>query len=179
MARARRKSPSSKARVTASQRTARARRAKIVWGSLLASMTIVGGLLLVLDTNPAPRVDGLTLAPLVASGSSSNSPEAVLRTFQPLDKGNWKSIVIHHSGSLLGSAASKNSPLNNGGAVFEWSPGAGGTWVERGWLGPLPTLEPQTTYFGHALAHHGRLHVVAFLEGEGLVATFQPIPACP
>lgn len=105
MSRARRKSPSKRTRVTASQRAARSRRVKIVWGSLLGSMTLVGGLLLVLENNPAPRVGGLSMAPLVAAGAPSNI-EGVLRTPVPLDHAKWRGIVIHHSGSLLGSPAS-------------------------------------------------------------------------
>ena len=69
MPRAHRKSPPNRTRAMPAQRAARARRAKIVWGSLLASMTMVGGLLLVLDNRPAPRVDGLSMAALVASGA--------------------------------------------------------------------------------------------------------------
>lgn len=105
MARARRTSPASKSRAAAAQRAAKARRARIVWGSLLASMTVVGGFLLVLDNKPAPRVGGLSMAPLVAAGTPSNI-EGVLRTPTPLDKNNWTGIVIHHSGSLFGSPAS-------------------------------------------------------------------------
>ena len=91
--------------MTAAQRAARARRAKIVWGSLLGAMTMVGGPLLLLEGKPAPRVDGLSLAPLAAATGPS-IPEATLQTLRPLDRANWKGIVIHHSGSQLGSPAS-------------------------------------------------------------------------
>lgn len=102
MARARRKATPNRPRATASQRAARARRAKIVWGSLLASMTVVGGLLLVLDKNPAPRADGLSLAPLAAAGST-NSIASIWNTQKPIARNNWSGIVIHHSGSTVGS----------------------------------------------------------------------------
>jgi hypothetical protein len=105
MARARRKSKPNRPRATESQRAARARRAKIVWGSLLASMTMVGGTLLALDNQPAPRVEGLSLAPLAATGLPSNI-ESIFNIGKPLNKANWTSIVIHHSGSIVGSPES-------------------------------------------------------------------------
>ncbi len=104
MARARRKSTPNRSRATPSQRAARARRAKIVWGSLLGSMTMVGGLLLVLDNNPAPRADGLSLAPLVAAGTTY-SIDSIWNTQKAVDRDTWKGIVIHHSGSTVGSSA--------------------------------------------------------------------------
>jgi hypothetical protein len=102
MARARRKSTPNRTRATPSQRAARSRRAKIVWGSLLGSMTIVGGLLLMLDDNPAPRADGLSLAPLAAAGSTS-SIDSIWNTQKTVARDTWKGIVIHHSGSSVGS----------------------------------------------------------------------------
>jgi hypothetical protein len=102
MGRARRKSTPNRTRATSSQRAARARRAKIVWGSLLASMTVVGGLLLALDNQPAPRTDGLSMAPLLAAGAPDDI-EAIFQTWKPLKKGGWQGIVIHHSGAIVGS----------------------------------------------------------------------------
>jgi hypothetical protein len=80
-------------------------RTQIVWGSLLATMTIAGGLLWALDEGPAPRLDGLALRPLVAAAGPS-SIEAVFQTRAPLDRSRWKAIVIHSSGSPVGSPAS-------------------------------------------------------------------------
>lgn len=105
MARARRKSTPNRSRATQSQRNARARRAKIVWGSLLGSMTVVGGLLLMLDNQPAPRVDGLSLAPVLAAGSP-HSIESIFSPQFPLKPENWKGIVIHHSGNSFGTVES-------------------------------------------------------------------------
>src|SRR4051812_13779178 len=48
-----------------------ARRVKLVWVSFLAAMTMVGGVLMALDDRPAPRLDGLSFAPLLASTSGS------------------------------------------------------------------------------------------------------------
>ena len=79
-------------------------RVQVVWLSLLGAMTCVGGLLLALDGNRAPRLDGLALArPIAASGPSGI--DLVFDTRVPLEEGRWDGIVIHHSGSMLGSAA--------------------------------------------------------------------------
>ena len=47
------------------------RRAGIVWASLVAAMTVVGGALLMADQRSAPRNNGLSLPPLLAAGSAS------------------------------------------------------------------------------------------------------------
>ncbi len=80
-------------------------RAQRVWISLVASMTLVGGLLLALDGRPAPRVDGLSVPPLLAAGDGANI-ESVFRTRAALDKARWKGIVIHHSAQPTGSPLS-------------------------------------------------------------------------
>ncbi len=80
-------------------------RAQKVWMSLVASMTVVGGVLLALDRSPAPGAGGLALPPLM-SVSGPDSLETVLNTRAPLDKSRWTSIVIHSSGSPVGSPAS-------------------------------------------------------------------------
>lgn len=78
-------------------------RARAVWLSLLASMTLVGGLLLLLDGRPAVRNDGVSL-PLAVAGNVS-AMEPIFRTRLPIPTGQWQAIVIHHSGSPVGSAA--------------------------------------------------------------------------
>ena len=81
-----------------------ATRTRIVWGSLLGSMTCVGALLLFLEGDPAPRMDGLALAaPVAAVGATPI--EAIFETRVPLQDGRWEGIVIHHSGSPFGSPA--------------------------------------------------------------------------
>ena len=80
------------------------RRAKVVWMSLTAAMTAVGGLLVVADGRPAPRADGLALPPLVAAGSPQGI-ESIFKTRMALDKGRWKAIIIHASGEPFGSPA--------------------------------------------------------------------------
>jgi hypothetical protein len=79
-------------------------RTQIVWLSLMASMTGLGGLLLALDGERAPRLDGLALAkPVVASGPSA--VDLVFETRADLAPGRWDGVVIHHSGAMIGSAA--------------------------------------------------------------------------
>lgn len=78
-------------------------RTRIVWGSLVASMTVASGLLWVMDGAKAPRVDGWSM-PALAQASAPSSIESVFATRAPVEKGRWTSIVIHHSGSTVGSA---------------------------------------------------------------------------
>ncbi|MHC4976736.1 MAG: peptidoglycan recognition protein family protein [Planctomycetota bacterium] len=80
-------------------------RSAIVWTSLLVSMTVVGGLLMLVQGSPAPRIDGLALSmPVAAQGPSR--VESIYRTREDLDASRWDGIVIHHSGSTFGSPAS-------------------------------------------------------------------------
>ncbi|TVQ33114.1 MAG: N-acetylmuramoyl-L-alanine amidase [Phycisphaeraceae bacterium] len=81
------------------------RRTMIVWASLLGAMTTVGGLLLTLEGESAPRMDGLALAaPVAAAGATPI--DAIFRTRADLDAAHWEGVVIHHSGSSFGSASS-------------------------------------------------------------------------
>lgn len=66
-------------------------------------MTGIGGLLLLVDRRPAPRLDGISLPALVAAGSTSGEP--ALQSRVPLRRGQWQAIVIHHSGSPAGKPA--------------------------------------------------------------------------
>ena len=81
------------------------KRAHVVWMSFLGSMTLVGGLLLALEKRPSPRLDGRTLAPLLAA-SAPGGYESLTRTRAPLNAANWQAIVIHHSGAAAGSPES-------------------------------------------------------------------------
>lgn len=81
------------------------RRTRVVWFAFASAMTLGCGLLLALESKPAPRSDGLALAALVAA-APSNLSEAVLNTRVKVEPGRWQSIVIHHSGQAAGSPAS-------------------------------------------------------------------------
>lgn len=89
-------------RKPASAKPAISRRAGVVWCALIGSMTTAAGLLMLLDPGAAPRTDGLSLAPLMASSGVAPKIEAVLETRAPLDHQRWQAIVIHHSGSPIG-----------------------------------------------------------------------------
>lgn len=78
------------------------KRAGVVWAALVASMTVVGGGLLLADQKAAPRSGGLSVPPLLAAGNPSGI-DVVFRTRQSLDRARWKGIVIHHSGQAFGS----------------------------------------------------------------------------
>ncbi|MFN7022637.1 MAG: peptidoglycan recognition family protein, partial [Phycisphaerales bacterium] len=81
-------------------------RSKVVWVSFLGAMTLVGGLLLMLDGRPVPRLDGLSLSPLAATGWVQTEIDPVRITRRPIDRERWQAIVIHHSGSTVGTPAS-------------------------------------------------------------------------
>ena len=80
-------------------------RARTVWLCLMGAMTAVGGSLLLLDRQHAPRVDGRMMPALAATGTTYNL-ESVLKANKPLDRARWKAIVIHHSDSPVGSPES-------------------------------------------------------------------------
>ncbi len=79
-------------------------RTKIVWGVLGVGMMLGIGTLSVLDPG-STRGGGVTLSPLM-SFSGTTGVEAVFQTQAPLNEDHWNSIVIVHSGSSKGSAAS-------------------------------------------------------------------------
>lgn len=81
------------------------RRTKVVWTALLATMTVVGAMLGLAENGRLPELSGLSLAPLVAAAGPS-SIESVHRTRAPIDRQRWQAIVIHHSGSPLGTPES-------------------------------------------------------------------------
>src|SRR5262249_51174603 len=80
-------------------------RTTTVWVSFVAAMTLVGGMLLLVDGRPSPRMDGFSLSPLAATGPTSIA-ESITQTQRPLDTDRWQAIVIHHSGAMWGSNVS-------------------------------------------------------------------------
>lgn len=78
-------------------------RAKVVWLSLLASMTGVGGVLLML--NPAQAGDRAGMPALVATAPAAGL-DAIFSSPAKLDRTRWTSIVIHHSGANFGTPSS-------------------------------------------------------------------------
>lgn len=102
-------------------------RTRTVWGALMASMTIVGGLMWVLQGGQSPRLDGLALPPMVAAAGPT-SIEAVFKTRTQIDSKRWQAIVIHHSGSNYGTPASieaEHRSMNLDGMGFHFVIGNG------------------------------------------------------
>jgi len=80
------------------------RRAVTVWGAFVATMTIVGGLLLVSDPAPAPRLG--TSRPALDLNLDSRPLGTILDTATPVKRDQWVEIIIHGSGSQHGTAES-------------------------------------------------------------------------
>lgn len=93
---------------TAAQVAAGATRAQVVWVSFLGAMTVVGGLLLLVDGRPVPRMDGMSLSPLASATTIGVLPgeDPITQTRAPLKKDQWQAIVIHHTGSAVGTPPS-------------------------------------------------------------------------
>lgn len=92
-------------RVRASASSSRGlRRSHVVWATLVASMTVVGGLLLASEGNPRPA--DLPAAASLSGVVEGRSVAAALQTRVEIDDERWVGIVIHHSGSVSGSPAS-------------------------------------------------------------------------
>ncbi|MCC5822168.1 MAG: peptidoglycan recognition protein family protein [Phycisphaerales bacterium] len=79
-------------------------RTKIVWCALAGAMTVGVGLLSLLDSGSPTRSSGVTLSPLMAVGGA-RGVEAVFQTRAPIEEDRWHTIVLVHSGSPAGSAA--------------------------------------------------------------------------
>ncbi len=87
-------------------------RARIVWASLLVSMTAVAALLLALDARPITGglagefANGFALAGVQTTSRATTGLNAILHTNAPIEPNHWRGIIIHHSGSPTGSATS-------------------------------------------------------------------------
>ncbi|GJQ28648.1 MAG: hypothetical protein HBSAPP03_05320 [Phycisphaerae bacterium] len=92
------RSRSSSPRRTSANSAGVSSRTKAVWGVFVASMTVVGGLMLALDRGPRGGADGFSLPPLAAL-AGRGGVEAVLDTPEPIVKGRWQAIVIHDTGA--------------------------------------------------------------------------------
>lgn len=157
------------------------RRIRAVWVSFIAVMTVVGGTLLLLDGRPVPRVDGMSLSPLAATswGAAPSAIDPIATTRKPLDTHRWQAIVIHHSGSVVGTPASIEADhqarnLRGLGHHFIIGNGQG---MENGqlhigyrWLDQLPGA--------HATGPQGEaynLHAISIcLVGDGNRRSFTP-----
>lgn len=102
------KSSRSRARRT---RAPQFERKHVVWASLLAGMTSVGGLLLLLEDSPAKAAAGIPLVQ-IAQNQRATDFSAVFNTRAPLESARWSGIVIHHSGAAVGSAQTLTAQHN-------------------------------------------------------------------
>jgi len=76
------------------------RRASIVWAAFIASITLVGGFLVVTDPSPAPRVSaGISLL----QTPDTSGYRTILDTTVPVEHERWLGIVIDHTGHPHGS----------------------------------------------------------------------------
>jgi hypothetical protein len=79
-------------------------RTAIVWSTLIASMTCVGGVMLMLDGSSPARTDSTVLTYPV--GPQIDQLETIWNTRRPVDRDRWTHIVIHASGASHGDGAS-------------------------------------------------------------------------
>lgn len=122
-------------------------RTKVVWGVLVGGMLAVGAGLTVLNGgSPGAAVNGLSLTPLVRT-SGASSLESIFNTTNSLDTERWSSIVIHDSGSPVGTpdsikAEHRAMGLNGLGYHFIVGNGAGmnagSIHVGYRWLDQVP-----------------------------------------
>lgn len=84
---------------------ARPRRAHVVWGSLVGAMTLVAGLMMALESRPFAG-SSVTLPAAAVLDRSAPAHADYFTTTAPLDDKRWVGIIIHHSGSAMGSADS-------------------------------------------------------------------------
>lgn len=139
------------------------RRSRVVWASLVGSMTAVTSLLLALDHDTPARLDGLVLPAMAVTGGSTPI-EAVFETRAPVEPGQWQAIVIDHTGSPYGTPASidlrhKSQGLRGLGYDFVIGNGEGmgdgEIHVGERWLEQLPgahTAGPEGEWYNrHAI----------------------------
>ncbi len=86
---------------------ARPRRPHVVWGALVLGMTVVGGVLMLTEQRPI-AAEALELPPAAALDSRVRSAAqgSLIAANVPFHPTRWVGIVIHHSGSAMGSADS-------------------------------------------------------------------------
>ncbi len=83
----------------------KASRTTMVWGAFIMAMTLVGGVLVLTDPNPAPDLhSGRSLAGLLPS--AVDSKRTVIDTDQAIDSTRWNEIIIEDSGQPHGSVES-------------------------------------------------------------------------
>lgn len=101
------------------------KRTLVVWGALVASMTLVSGVLLVLEPTPLAPSMGPVLTVL---DTGPRGTDTLFATSTPVQSDRWQAIVIDHSGTTHGSAQSlgeAHQRMSLGGLAFNFVIGNG------------------------------------------------------
>lgn len=101
------------------------KRTLIVWGALVVSMTLVSGVLLVLEPAPLAPSMGPVLTVL---DNGPRGTDTLFATSSPIRTGRWQSIVIDHSRTTYGSAQTLgqfHQQLGYGGLIYDFVIGNG------------------------------------------------------
>ena len=98
------KRSSSAASYASAALTAGGRRAALVWGAFVLTMTAMGGALLLTDPSPAPKL--AMGRPALDLNVAARQAGSVIDTRVKVEEGRWLEIVIHDSGSQHGSIES-------------------------------------------------------------------------
>lgn len=107
------------------------------------AMTVGTGLLWGVQGGPVPRVEGVSIAPLM-SATMPDSIEVIFQTRVAQAPGRWQAIVIHHSGTRHGTAESLAARGGPGGIGGHFVIGngrgmpSGELYVGHRWLDQMP-----------------------------------------
>lgn len=91
---------------TALPQGVRPRRHHVVWGALVIGMTLVGGSMMLLENRPFGPGEALALPAAAMLDSKPVAQSNLIAANVAFDQQRWIGIVIHHSGSAMGSADS-------------------------------------------------------------------------
>lgn len=149
------------------------KRSHVVWGALMASMTTVAGVLTLLQSQAAVPATATPLVQLEPSARASGaSLERIFETTSAVKTDAWQGIVIHHSGSAMGSPESiarqhEARGFRGLGYHFVVSNGQGApdgqVFVGSRWLDQLPGAHTA----GPKSEQYNRTHIGICLVGDG------------
>jgi hypothetical protein len=100
-----------------------AKRTSIVWAALVGAMTLVGGGLWLAGGGSLAQARAAGVRPLMETGRTQASVggaspaglDAIFQTPAQVVKGRWQAIVIHDSGTLVGSPAAMDQRAKDSG----------------------------------------------------------------
>ena len=99
--------------LTSVVRSAGLSRTHVVWACLLISMTAVGGLLLVSESQRTPYAG--QLPPTAVALEQPATLDDLFDTTSAIDELRWAGVVIHHSGDISGSPDSLDRQATDAG----------------------------------------------------------------